>query len=413
MDILSRIIRSVVTNLKQKTNQYKLTRPFVPLVEELEMFFFSTNEKSHGRCQVRDVTDYKRMMIMVVFALLPTLIYGIYNCGHQIARIYQGRIYPDSIRTELLSYLNLSLDPSSFISSFVLGCMYFVPIYVVTLVVGGVIEVTFSLIRKKSINEGFLVTSLIFPMILPVGIELWKVALGISFGIIFGKEVFGGTGKNIFNPALVGRIFLFFSYPGSMSGSVWLDGVSGATMLSFGPSWLDGISGATLLNLGQNFLDEISFLSMFVGNKLGCIGEVSPLMCIIGGSFLLFTKIASLRIVLSSLLSLGIFAYLFELLSLTQIPFYYQYVLGGACFGIFFMATDPVSASYTKIGKYIYGGLIGFLIIVIRTLNHGFAEGVMFAILIANALAPIIDHCVLGFMISSRDKKIRLKEKIQ
>ncbi len=389
--IIQKLIKSVIKSTDALVKKYKFTRWMEPLVKEADLFFFSSTERSQGYCKVRDCTDYKRMMIMVVFALLPTLLWGIYNCGFQINRMYSEVLhYNDGIRLFILQSLSLQIDPDSVLSCFVMGCLYFVPMYVVGLVVGGLIEVAFSVVRKTSINEGFLVTSLIFPMILPCGIELWKVALGIAFGVIFGKEVFGGTGKNIFNPALVGRIFLFFAFPASMSGDVWLDGTSGATYLS-----------------GPTNLDDINFLSLFLGDKFGCIGETSSCMCLLGGVFLLFTKIASWRIVVSSLLSLGIFSYIFELLSFTQIPWYHQFVVGGALFGIFFMATDPVTSSYTKIGKYIYGTIIGTLIVVIRIFNPGFPEGVMFSILIGNALAPLIDQIILSMMIRRRDKKLR------
>jgi len=348
-----------------------------PLFDATKTFFFFPSPKTRHRPFVRDNLDLKRFMSFVLIALLPVLVFGIYNTGFQ-SGLAQGKSF-------------------TLIQSFLTGSRYVLPIIIVSYGVGFFWEIVFAVVRRHNISEGFLVTGLLFPLTLPATIPLWQVALGISFGVVIGKEVFGGTGRNFLNPALTGRAFLFFSYPLSMSGEVWIaakntvDGISGATALSF-TALSD--SGFTLSNL-------------FFGLVPGSIGETSALCCILGALFLVITKIANFRIMIGGMAGLMVTSIIFYIIPggsdtwMNAGPLYHL-CAGGFLFGIIFMATDPVSAPGTNPGRWIFGFLIGFLTVTIRVVNPAFVEGTMLAILFMNVFAPLLDHIVIKYNASKR-----------
>ncbi|UJF18095.1 NADH:ubiquinone reductase (Na(+)-transporting) subunit B [Vibrio sp. SS-MA-C1-2] len=371
-----------------------------------------TNKGSH----VRDSIDLKRIMIMVWFAVFPAMFWGMYNVGHQSIEALHftydsnelQRIVSSNWHYELLSTLGLSLESSSgVLSKIVLGASYFLPIYLTVFIVGGFWEVLFSIVRKHEINEGFFVTSILFALILPATIPLWQAALGISFGVVVAKELFGGTGRNFLNPALAGRAFLYFAYPAQISGdSVWTaaDGYSGATALS---QWAQGGEGQLVHNVSQK---NISWLDSFFGNIPGSIGEVSTVAIFIGGAMIVYMNIASWRIILGVFIGMVITSLIFNVIGSTSnamfsMPWYWHLTLGGFAFGMFFMATDPVSAAFTDNGKWLYGLLIGFMCVLIRVLNPAYPEGIMLAILFANLFAPLFDYFVVQKNIARRLKK--------
>ncbi len=357
-----------------------------PLFDATKTFFFLPSPQNKHTPFVRDHLDLKRYMSFVILALLPVLLFGIYNTGFQ-AGLAQGMNY-------------------SFFKAFFIGARYVVPIIIVTYAVGFFWEILFASIRGHKISEGLLVTGLLFPLTLPATIPLWQVALGISFGVVIGKEVFGGTGRNILNPALTGRAFLFFSYPISMSGDIWVvtknavDGISSATALSvMAPEGETIIS--TLSQAGLNLSN------LFLGFVPGSIGETSALCCLIGAAFLMVTKIANYRIIIGGITGLIITSLIIYLLPGGQDSWMnagplYHLCAGGFLFGISFMATDPVSAPGTNVGRWIFGCLIGFLTVIIRVANPAFVEGTMLAILFMNVFSPLIDHVVLRQMTSKR-----------
>lgn len=296
-----------------------------------------------------------------------------------------------------------SYDPNSVVGNFMHGLAYFLPIYTVTVLVGGVWEVVFATVRKHEVNEGFLVTSMLYTLTLPPDIPLWMVALGISFGVVVGKEVFGGTGKNFLNPALTGRCFLFFAYPAYMSGdAVWtaVDGFSGATPL--GIAALEGMQGIVA--------NGVSWTQAFLGSIQGSIGSTSTLACMLGGIFLIYTRIASWRIITGVFLGMVATSTLFNLIGsdsnpMFGVPWYWHLSLGGFAFGMIFMATDPVSASMTSTGRWMYGFLIGLMTVLIRVVNPAYPEGIMLAILFANIFAPLIDFSVVQANIRRRKRR--------
>jgi Na+-transporting NADH:ubiquinone oxidoreductase subunit B len=283
------------------------------------------------------------------------------------------------------------------------GLLYFLPVYIVTLVAGGIWEVLFAVVRKHDVNEGFFVSSILFALTMPPNVPLWQVALGISFGVVLGKEVFGGTGKNFLNPALTGRAFLYFAYPASMSGdAVWtaIDGFSGATALGIGA--MGGV--ASIQEAG------ISWWQTFIGFEKGSMGETSVLMCLVGAAFLLYTRIASWRVMAGVLLGMIVTSTLFNVIgsdknAMFAMPWYWHLTLGGFAFGTVYMATDPVSAAHTQLGRWIFGALIGFMTVLIRVVNPAFPEGIMLAILFSNIFAPLIDYAVIKINIRKRVKR--------
>lgn len=376
---------------------------FYALYEAVDTFFYRPGSVTKTTAHVRDGLDLKRMMITVWLCTFPVIFYGMYNIGFQANSIYAANPElldaQESWRIGLIAMF-AGFDAGSLWDNFVHGAAYFLPVYAVTFIVGGFWEVLFASIRKHEVNEGFFVTSILFALILPPDIPLWQVALGISFGIVIGKEVFGGTGKNFLNPALTGRAFLFFAYPAEISGdAVWtaVDGYTGATALSLAAS--GGIDA--VVNGGITWLDA------FVGNIHGSMGEVSTLAIFLGGAVLLTTKIANWRIVAGVMIGMIAMSLLFNLIGsetnpMFAMPWYWHMVVGGFAFGMIFMATDPVSASMTNQGKWIFGALIGVMVLLIRVVNPAFPEGMMLAILFANLFAPLIDHFVVQANIKRR-----------
>ncbi len=370
-----------------------------PLFEVVDTLVFTPGQVSKGRTHIRDGIELKRLMTVVIIALFPAVLFGMYNVGLQAngALLKMGIEAHEGWRGALYHMMGFGINPASICGNTMLGALYFFPIYAVTLAAGGIWEVVFSLVRKHEINEGFFVTSMLLPLIVPASIPLWQVALGISFGVIFGKEVFGGTGRNFLNPALVARAFLFFAYPGEISGDlVWVaaDGFSGATALSQVAA--SGIGGLT-----------VTWWDAFWGFMPGSIGETSTFACLIGAAILIFTGIGSWRIMLGIVLSTAVFSLLFNMIgSDTNVMFgmtpLWHFVLGGFAFGTVFMATDPVSAAMTDGGRWMYGALIGLMVVLVRVVNPAFPEGMMLAILFANLFAPLFDFFTVEANIKRR-----------
>ncbi len=379
----------------QKGGKYE---KWFALFEATDTFLYTPSSVTKKASHVRDGADLKRIMIIVWVCTFPTMFFGMYNVGHLAneAMATIGMTGVEGWRGFLIE-LFAGYSGGNLWDCFVHGAVYFVPIYVVTFVVGGFWEVLFASVRGHEVNEGFFVTSVLFALIVPPDIPLWQVALGITFGVVLAKEVFGGTGKNFLNPALAGRAFLFFAYPAEMSGdAVWVavDGFSGATPL--GVAALGGLAAV-----------DYSWMDAFVGNIPGSIGEVSTLAIFIGGAVLLYTRIASWRIVAGVLLGMIALSTLFNLIGsdtnpMFSMPWHWHLVLGGFAFGMLFMATDPVSAAMTNTGKWVFGVLIGLMLVMIRVVNPAFPEGMMLAILFANLFAPLIDFFVIQANIKRR-----------
>jgi len=369
------------------------------LYEAADTIFYRPNSVTKASSHVRDGVDLKRIMITVWMCTFPAMFYGMYNTGWQAntQMVAMGLTEIGNWRDLFIS----SFDPASVVSCMWHGALYFLPIYAVTFVVGGFWEVLFAMKRGHEVNEGFFVTSILFALIAPPTLPLWLAALGISFGVVIGKEVFGGTGKNFLNPALTGRAFLYFAYPAFMSGdSVWtaVDGYTGATALSVAASEGVGALQSTM---------NLTWMDAFIGHMPGSIGEVSALAIFIGGAVLLVTKIASWRIVSGVMLGMIATSTLFNFVgsddnAMFAMPWYWHLVVGGFAFGMMFMATDPVSASMTNTGKWLFGILVGFMTVIIRVVNPAFPEGIMLAILFANLFAPLIDHFVVQANVKRR-----------
>jgi Na+-transporting NADH:ubiquinone oxidoreductase subunit B len=373
------------------------------LYEMVDTLFYSPPDVSRHAPHVRDAIDLKRVMGLVVIGVLPCALFAMWNTGHQanLAIERLGLAPPADWRGVLMATLGIGHDASAFGAAMFYGMLYFVPIYAVTIAAGGLWEVVFAGVRNHEINEGFFVTSILYALTLPATTPLWQVALGISFGVVIAKEVFGGTGKNFMNPALAGRAFLYFAYPVEMSGeSVWtppIDVVTGATPLAIGAE--SGVRG--ILAQGVTWSDA------FLGDIQGSIGETSTLACLLGGVLIVYTGVASWRIIAGVMLGLVATATLFNAVgSVTNpmfaMPWYWHLVLGGFAFGMIFMATDPVTACVTNLGRWIFGFLVGLLTVVIRVVNVAFPEGIMLAILFANIFAPTIDHFVMRANIARR-----------
>lgn len=373
---------------------------YYALYEAAATIFYTPGTVNKSSTHVKDSIDLKRIMIMVWMATFPAMFYGMYNIGAQahMAIMSGAGALPDIWQAALFTALGGSMDVSTgWAGMMAYGACFFLPIYATTFIVGGFWEVIFASVRKHEINEGFFVTSVLFALTLPATIPLWQVALGITFGVVIAKEIFGGTGRNFLNPALSGRAFLYFAYPAQISGDqVWVaaDGYSGAT-------WLTQAANGTLEYTNEHFWQA------FFGNIPGSAGEVSTLMIILGGLFIMYMRIASWRIVLGVLLGAGGFGYLLNIIgsdtnAMMNMPFYFHYVIGGLAFGMFFMATDPVSASFTNKGKFAYGLFIGFMTVFVRALNPAFPEGIMLAILFANLWAPLFDYFVAQSNIKRR-----------
>ncbi len=378
---------------------------FGALYELVDTFIYTPSDVTPGTTHVRDGIDLKRLMMYVVIAVTPCFVIGMYVVGYEsnAAMASAGLSTAEGWRGVLLDSFGIGYDPENIWACLWHGALYVLPIYIVTLVVGGLWEVLFAVVRNHEVNEGFFVTSMLFTLTLPASIPLWQVALGISFGVVIGKEVFGGTGKNFLNPALVGRAFLFFAYPMQMSGdAVWVpvDGFSGATALYLAAEGgVEAITGA-----------GIDWTSAFLGTIQGSIGETSTLAILFGAAFLIFTKIASWRIMAGVILGAIGTTLLFNAAGsdtnpMFAMPWYWHMVLGGYAFGLVFMATDPVSASMTNTGRWVFGMLIGVMVILIRVINPGFPEGMMLAILFANVFAPLIDWFVVQANIRRRVRR--------
>ena len=335
---------------------------------------------------VRDAVDLKRIMIIVVLALVPAALFGMWNVGYQ-----------HSIATGVESGL---------FANFWYGLLKVLPLYIVAYLVGLGIEFASAQIRNEEVNEGYLVSGMLIPLIVPVDVPLWMLAIAVAFAVLFGKEVFGGTGMNFLNPALLCRAFLFFSYPSKMSGSeVWIS-------LRNGESLVDGVTGATPLayaNEGLAAVNNAGFSAwdLFAGTVPGSVGETSVIAILIGAVILIWTGVASWKIMISSVGGALLVGWLGNVCGATDIPAWYQLIMGGFAFGTVFMATDPVTSAQTECGKWIYGFLVGALCVVVRLFNPGYAEGMMLAILLMNTFAPLIDHYVTSAAISRRMKRVR------
>ena len=385
-----RFLKNIFDSLEPKFKDGGFLERLYPVFEATETILFSTDAQtsSHGP-HIRDSIDIKRVMILVVVALIPCYFFGAINIGYLNAKA-----------------LNI---PRGMFSNFLFGMKYVLPVLLITFATGAFWELFFPIIRRHEVTESFLVTCALIPLTMPPDTPLWMVAAGTSFGVVLGKEVFGGTGMNIFNPALTARAFVYFAYPTAISGDkVWAigpDGYSGATALSI-PAAAVNADSVNLLNNVTQF--DYSWWNMFIGFIPGSVGETSKILILLGACFLIITKIASWRTMLASVVGLFSTAFLFNILapfssnSMLTIPPHYHLVMGGFLFGAVFMATEPVTGPHTDRGKWIYGFMIGFLTIVIRSINPAYPEGVMLAILLMNAFASFIDYFVVQKNIKHR-----------
>ena len=405
------MIRKIFDSLQPHFEKGGKYEKYNAVFEMFDTFFYSPSSVTHSASHVRDGIDLKRIMITVWLCTFPAMFYGMYNVGAQaLGYMAEKGITAQGDWRFLFTDLLISYNPASIWDCFIYGAAWFVPIYVVTFVVGIAWEILFAVKRGHEVNEGFFVTSVLFALTCPPSIPLWQVALGISFGVVLGKEVFGGTGKNFLNPALTGRAFLFFAYPASMSGdAVW--------------TAVDGFSGATALSIAaeggmQALQGQLTWMDAFIGDMQGSVGETSALALALGGVILMITGIASWRIVAGVFAGTAAMGILFNSIGSTtnpmfEIPFWWHYVLGGWALGTFFMATDPVSASMTDTGKWVFGALIGVMVMLIRVVNPAFPEGMMLAILFANLLAPTIDYFVIQANVKRRLARMTSKNSVQ
>lgn len=384
-------LRKLADKIKPNFEKGGKLEKFYPAFNAFETFLFVPDHTTASKgAHIRDAIDLKRTMILVVVSLVPCLLFGMWNVGYQ-------------------HYLALGINDTSLLDSFLFGAKKVLPLVIVSYATGLTVEFIFAIIRKHTINEGFLVSGMLIPLVMPVEVPLWMLSVSVVFAVIIGKEVFGGTGMNVLNPALTARAFLFFAYPTKMSGNeVWIN-----TSTQDGQAVVDGFSGATPLgDAAAGFADKIpGTWEAFVGAIPGSIGETSTIACLIGAAILLYTGIGSWRIMLSvfagGLLMAAIFN-VFGLNTLMQMSPLHHIVLGGFAFGAIFMATDPVSAAQTNKGKFIYGFLIGMFAILFRVFNPAYPEGMMLAILFMNVMAPLIDHYVVAANIRKRVKRAKL-----
>jgi Na+-transporting NADH:ubiquinone oxidoreductase subunit B len=383
-----RPVRNLLEKIKPNFEKGGKLEKFYPAFNAFETFLFVPGHTAPSQgAHIRDAIDLKRTMILVVLSLMPCLLFGMWNVGYQ-------------------HYRALGSPDTSLLDNFIFGATKVLPIVLVSYAVGLGVEFTFAIIRKHTINEGFLVTGMLIPLVMPIEIPLWMVGVATVFAVIIGKEVFGGTGMNILNPALTARAFLFFAYPTKMSGNeVWIS-------IEKGQKAVDGFSGATPLgDAAAGFSEKIPGIwDSFIGTIPGSIGETSTLACLLGASLLLYTGIGSWRIILSVFAGGFAMAFIFNLVggnTLMQLPPLHHLVLGGFAFGAVFMATDPVTAAQSNTGKFIYGFLIGVFAILIRVVNPAYPEGMMMAILLMNVFAPLIDHYVVKANINRRLRRIK------
>jgi Na+-transporting NADH:ubiquinone oxidoreductase subunit B len=385
-------LRNLLDKARPKFEKGGKLEKYFPAFNAFETFLFVPGETTPAAgAHVRDAIDLKRTMILVVVSLMPCLLFGMWNVGYQ-------------------HYKALGISNASFPDLFLFGASKVLPIIIVTYATGLTIEFIFAIVRKHKVNEGFLVTGMLIPLVMPVDVPLWMVGVATAFAVIIGKEVFGGTGMNILNPALTARVFIFFAYPTKISGDkVWIN-----TDVKEGQRIVDGFSGATPLgDAAAGASDKVPGIwESFVGIIPGSIGETSTLACLIGAAILIYTGIGSWRIILSVFAGGLLMAALFNLsgaTTLMQLSPVHHIVLGGFAFGAVFMATDPVTAAQTNTGKYIYGFLIGLFAILLRVVNPAYPEGMMLAILFMNVMAPLIDHFVVGANIRRRAKRKKMQ----
>lgn len=383
-------LRKLLTNIKPNFEKGRKLEKFYPAFDAIETFLFVPDHTTASKgTHVRDAIDLKRTMILVVLSLIPCLLFGMWNVGYQ-------------------HHQALGIIDASITDNLIFGASKVLPLVLVSYGAGLSAEFIFAIIRKHTINEGFLVSGMLIPLVMPVDVPLWMVAISTIFAVIIGKEVFGGTGMNILNPALTARAFLFFAYPTKMSGDqVWID-----TTVNKGQTLVDAYSGATPLgNAAAGLAEKIpTTMESFIGAIPGSVGETSTIACLIGAAILLYTGIGSWRIMTSVFIGGFLMAVIFNLFGLNtlmQITPLHHLTLGGFAFGAIFMATDPVSAAQTNKGKYIYGFLIGMLAILFRVFNPAYPEGMMLAILFMNVMAPLIDHYVVAANINRRLKRIQ------
>ncbi len=404
-------LKSTLHNLKQKYKGTKMETTF----GALHTFLYLPNETTKGGTHIKVADDLKRTMNTVIMALIPCLIFGIFNAGYQHYLAF-GDI--DAVTTGFINAEFWTMD------NFLVGFWKILPLIIVSYVVGLGIEIFFATINKHEVEEGYLVTGMLVPLIVPIDTPLWMLAVAVAFGVVIGKEVFGGTGMNILNPALTIRAFLFFAYPTWMSGDkVWVEGLVERDSLIAAGEKLDAISGETILGgIAQNNPVAHTVWDMFYGFIPGSIGETSTLLIILGALFLIFTKIGSWRIMLSSVIGAVVMGFIFNQIvaadiitesskfyGLMSTKYWHHLLIGGFAFGVVYMATDPVTASQTNRGKWIYGFLIGFISIMIRVFNPAYPEGVMLAILLMNVFAPTIDHYVVQGNVKKRLKRLKVK----
>ncbi len=398
-------LRNSLDRLRPSFSKNGQFEKYSAIYEMVDNLIYTPSTITKTAPHVRDGIDLKRVMTFIVLAVLPCIFVGVWNIGYQ-ANTAMTELITDSVpgwRGDILEFLGVNYNPDSIWDDMWHGLVYVIPVFVVALVVGGAWEILFAIIRKRNMSEGILAISLLFTLILPPSIPLWQVAIGISFGVVIGKEVFGGTGKNFINPVLAGRAFLYFAYPAQIAGdSVWtaVDGFSGATPL--------GLASAGGIN--NISATGITWSQAFFGQIQGAIGETSTLACLLGGAFLVYTGMASWRIITGGFIGMVLTAILFNLIGsdtnpMFSIPWFWHLVLGGFAFGIMFLATDPVTSAHTNIGRWLYGILIGILIVVIRTANPTIPECTMFAILLANIFAPLIDYIVIQANIIRRRQR--------
>ena len=398
-----RFLRAVLDRQARSFKKGGKFEKLYPLYEASDTFLFTPDHVTAGPSHVRDGLDVKRLMMTVVIALTGCVYMAIYNTGYQAnLAIAAGAPALDTWQSALVAALGWSFDPGSWSACVIHGALYYLPVLMVTFAVGGAWEALFAIVRRHEINEGFLVTGMLFPLILPPTIPLWQAALGISFGVVIGKEIFGGTGMNILNPALTARAFIFFAYPADMSGdAVWVaattsnDGVSGATWLA-----------QTALG-GAEVLTGLDWEDAFIGFVPGSMGETSTLACLLGAAVLVITRVGSWRIMVSVAVGTFMTASLLNVVgSETNQAFAvapaWHFVLGGWAFGAVFMATDPVSAPASDPARYVYGFLVGVLVVLIRVVNPAYPEGMMLAILFMNLFAPVLDYFVVRSNVKRR-----------
>ncbi len=405
-------LKSNLHNLKEK---YKGTK-MAPAFNAIHTFLYLPNEITHNGTHIKAADDLKRTMNTVIMAMVPCLIFGMFNAGYQ-----HNIAFGNTTLESMSGFLNANFWT---LDNFGVGFWKVIPLVIVSYGVGLAIEILFAIIKKHEVEEGYLVTGMLVPLIVPIDIPLWMLAVAVAFGVVIGKEVFGGTGMNILNPALTIRAFLFFAYPTWMSGDkVWVKGAVEQDQLIAAGQNLDAISGETVLgSLAQGKAAGYEVMDMFFGFIPGSVGETSTLLILLAGLFLIFAKIGSWRIMLSSVLGALVMGLIFNFVvdsgwitesskfyGLMSTTFWHHLVIGGFAFGTVFMATDPVTASQTNKGKWIYGFLIGFLSILIRVFNPAYPEGVMLAILLMNVFAPTIDHYVVQGNVKQRMKRLKAK----